>query len=189
MTALCEVDTCTKPAGQGRKCYMHYYRLRYHGTTDDPRKPWPVRFWSHVDKTGDCWIWTGAKDPAGYGRFTPGNGMSGTRFAHRMSWVLATGQDPGLQHVLHRCDNPPCVRPDHLFLGDDKTNHADMATKKRAAWGERHHWAKLSESDVRAIRELLRQGHQQRTIAERFNVHQVTISDIRHRRSWRNLED
>jgi FixJ family two-component response regulator len=96
--------------------------------------------------------------------------------------------DPGSQHVLHRCDNPPCVNPAHLFLGLDKENKADMVAKKRSAWGEASGSAVLSEADVREIRSLIARGVYHRVIAERFGVSKTTVSDIHRKRSWYHLD-
>ncbi|MFD4912850.1 hypothetical protein ACFWNR_06460 [Streptomyces virginiae] len=163
---------------------MHYHRLRYHGSTDRPGRSWEERFWEKVDKTPNCWIWTGARDRAGYGLL---GGNAPMRAAHRLSRLLAVG-NPGDQHVLHRCDNPPCVRPDHLFVGDDATNHADMAAKLRSTWGEKNAHAKLTEGEVRQIRALLAQGMLHREIAGQFGISRGTVSDIHRGRSWKNLD-
>jgi hypothetical protein len=187
MQATCEVEGCEKPKGHGRKCFMHYRRMRYHGSTDDPRRPWLETFWSHVDKSNDCWVWTSSVDRRGYGLF--GATRAPIRAAHRLSWYIATGEDPGTLHVCHHCDNPPCVNPAHLFLGNDAANHADMATKQRSSWGERSGHAKLTEGDVREIRQLAARGVRHAEIAERFSVSRVTVSDIHRRKSWYQLED
>lgn len=92
-------------------------------------RPLADRFWSKVDRSADCWLWTGARTPTGYGAL---HGQE--RLAPRMAWTLSVGPIPmGLQ-VLHRCDNPPCVNPDHLWLGTQQDNMADMIAKGRAAW-------------------------------------------------------
>jgi hypothetical protein len=88
------------------------------------------RFWSKVQKTETCWLWMGARHPhGGYGQFV-GPPIKELR-AHRYSWVLAYGPIPDGLLVCHRCDNPPCVRPDHLFLGTHLDNALDMMAKGR----------------------------------------------------------
>lgn len=85
-------------------------------------------FWARVDKSGDCWEWTGAKKPAGYGAFNA-NGVSHN--AHRYSYALASGPIAPGMFVMHSCDNPSCVNPAHLSLGTPKENTRDMISKKR----------------------------------------------------------
>jgi hypothetical protein len=90
------------------------------------------RFWSKVDKGGDCWVWTASLDRKGYGQIAiTANGSKRPRGAHRVAWELTHGPIPSGLCVCHRCDNPRCVRPDHLFLGTVGDNNRDMWRKGR----------------------------------------------------------
>ena len=99
-----------------------------------PRKYGPTeeRFWSKVDTSGECWIWTACKNNSGYGQFS----LKGRpQLAHRISWMFANGDIPPGLCVLHRCDTPACVRPDHLFLGNHADNMRDRNEKGRQSKG------------------------------------------------------
>jgi hypothetical protein len=96
------------------------------------------RFWARVDRTttpDGCWPWTGGAGGFGYGRLRLGKKKVMT---HRVAWELTNGPIPEGILVLHDCDNPPCCRPDHLFLGDHAANVADRHAKGRTAMGDRH---------------------------------------------------
>ena len=104
-------------------------------------------FWNRVEKTEGCWLWRGSRTTAGYGnvRVGPKN-----KYAHRLAWELTNGAIPNGLHVCHRCDNPPCVRPDHLFLGTGKDNARDSMQKGRHSppphyYGDEHHARKHPE--------------------------------------------
>jgi hypothetical protein len=165
-------------------CFMHQYRVRKFGSTDDPRPDWETRFWAKVQKGPGCWIWTAATDKRGYGMLQG----APIRAVHRLAYLLAYGA-PGDHHVCHRCDNPPCVNPAHLFLGTDADNLADMAAKGRSAWGEKNHHAKLTRDEVQEIRAMSRRGVLQRDIAARFNISRATVGDIIRGRSWAQLPE
>jgi hypothetical protein len=93
-----------------------------------PLRPVEERFWEKVDKTGDCWVWKAHLLYNGYGRFSIN---LKTEYSHRVSWFLEYGEWPKGKHVTHICDNPACVRPDHLVLGTVADNMADRNAKKR----------------------------------------------------------
>lgn len=108
-----------------------------------------ARFWSKVNKSGDCWLWTAATFRRGYGAFW----LDGTqRRAHRVAYELANGPIPDALLVLHTCDNPRCVNPAHLIAGTGDDNMADMVRKGRACRGERNNTAILTAEQVAEAR-------------------------------------
>jgi hypothetical protein len=135
--------------------------------------------------TTKCWFWPRSKDKKGYGRAWNGKNVI---FAHHFMWELSHGEVlPKGQNVLHACDNPACVNPDHLFLGTHAQNMADKAAKGRSNLGERHPLATLTEKEVREIRELARQGMPQREVALKFEIRQNTVSRIVNRVRWKHV--
>lgn len=150
--------------------------------------PWrslEERFWKKVDRRRDedCWHWMGTRIPPwGHGRIMGRDGR--TVLAHRVAWELERGPIPAGLFVCHRCDNPPCVNPAHLFLGTHLDNMQDMARKHRGAIGERNGQAKLSQSQVLEIRDLLRNGLAGTDIADRFGVSKSLVSLIKRGRLW-----
>lgn len=167
------------------------------------------RFWSNVDKNGPtkphmptpCWIWTAGRHDFGYGHFYRKGAAFGTG-AHRVSWEYATGQPPprGL-HVLHHCDNPPCVRPEHLYVGTDRDNRMDALRRgrdntargdangsrtrpDRRARAEGHGNAKLTWAIVDEIRSMYVAGTRQKDIAGKFGVSSATVHAVVHNLRW-----
>ena len=130
-----------------------------------------------------CWVWTGAKNSQGYGIL----GLAGSFWlAHRAAWFMHTGIKPE-QCVCHHCDNPPCVNPDHLFLGTQGDNTRDMERKGRSYHksGELHGRAKLTWDDVNKIRQMHRDGVATRAISRAFPiVSRSVITGIVKNRIW-----
>lgn len=146
-----------------------------------------IRFWARVSKRETCWEWTGPYDGDGYGQFTDGEGRNVR--AHRFSWSLANGPIPAGLKVLHRCDNPPCVNPSHLFLGTDNDNLKDAISKGRLnVVGENNAAAKLCDESVREIRRLCGSGVGQKVVAAKYGVHHDAIHRIVTGRSWKHVE-
>ena len=142
------------------------------------------KFWSKVKKTGGCWNWTGGKFSEGYGAIWI---QGKQKRAHRISWEIHNGKIPKGLLICHSCDNPACVRPIHLFLGTNKDNMQDKAKKGRNVdqWGVKNHAHKLTENQVRTIRELGKTGNLlHRKIGELFNISQPTVTMIINRQRW-----
>lgn len=167
-----------------------------------PRRAIPVedRFWAKVDKNGPipehipeigpCWVWTAGKirPPAlPYGKFWDGtflaSGNPRTVGAHIWSFKTFV-EDPGDRWVLHRCDNPSCVRPSHLFAGSPKDNTEDAAVKLRHYHGGDHHSSKLTEEIVLAIRAS---GDNRAVLAARYGVNWSTVNKIVKRQIWKHV--
>jgi len=128
--------------------------------------------------------------PYGYGRFVLYDSKTQKIkhvLAHRFSWQISNGPIPKSFNVLHKCDNPSCVNPSHLFLGTYLDNAIDRDAKKRGNWhhGEAHYKAILTAEDARNIREQLRVGVKAIRLAEQYNVNRGTISCIKHNQSWK----
>ena len=134
-----------------------------------PRRAVEDRFWEKVDKSGDCWEWTGCRHKQGYGRFHVKTGEPPV-FAHRLSYEMANGPIPDGMHVLHSCDNPSCVNPAHLSLGTHRQNMSESAER-----GRKHSSLRDNLSEVHAMREA---GATQQSIADRFGVSQGAISMV-----------
>lgn len=151
-------------------------------------KPLAARFARFVHRTDDlfgCWLWTGRTAGRGYGYISRGRRREGDAYAHRVAWELAYGPIPDGLWVLHQCDTPHCVRPDHLFLGTHRDNMRDMLAKGRdRLTGERNHRARLTAEQVQTIRHS---DESLRTLATHFGVAIRTIRDVRRRKNWKHV--
>lgn len=150
-----------------------------------------LRFDSHVIRGPNCWIWSGSTSIGGYGSFGwPGKTWKDwkSRRAHRVSYEFYVGPIPPGLDVLHKCDNPPCVRPSHLFLGTDFDNQQDALKKGRRAdaKGIKNGNRKLTEEDVKDIRNF----HplvSERKLASYYGVKKAAIHKIVHRTRWSHV--
>lgn len=190
MEKVCSIKGCTRKAVARTWCRAHWKHWRRwgdpeHYQTEKPRIPAEDRFWPKVAK-GDpdtCWEWTAARDPLGYGffRMEPGEPMWR---AHRVAWHLTNGAIPDGMLICHRCDNPPCCNPAHMFLGTNADNCADRVAKNRSSrkvthFGEASPKAKLTAAQVAEIRERYAAGGvTQRELGEEFGVGQTQVGRI-----------
>jgi hypothetical protein len=158
------------------------------------------KFWSRVDRTDECWNWTRGKDPDGYGVIQ----FRGRQWrAHRVAYILTYGS-AGELFVLHRCDNRGCVRPDHLFLGTNDDNMADMVAKGRSKkgatnpshiaggayqQGEKNGRAKITVEQVLEIRH--RAAHYYRGVytdlSREYGISSATVRDIVKGKRWKHI--
>ena len=152
-----------------------------------------ARFWSKVEFASDCWMWTayrgddGFGKNKGYGRYSYSYTQS---LAHRFVWVTINGPIPKGLCVLHHCDNPGCVNPEHLFLGTHTDNMADMIAKgrKKTCNGERHLYAKLTEAGILDMRRRYAKGDiAQRELAVEYGVVQSAISMAINGVNWKRV--
>jgi len=173
------------------KAYKAHYRE--HGR--QPILSTAERLWPKVDKNGPtpehvahlgpCWVWTGTAHLGfGYGLI---HHKGRNQPTHRVSWQLEIGPIPDDLCVLHKCDNPPCVRPSHLFLGTRAENIADKTAKGRQDKGVQIHFARLNPDKVREARAMFASGSLHREIAERFGVHPATITYLLNGKTWRHV--
>lgn len=161
--------------------------------TDPDRLIWPntigdmvARFWSLVDRSATsrdgCWEWQGhiGTTRGGYGRYR----HQGQRWrAHRVAYALAHCLEPGQMQIMHKCNNPACCRPSHLYAGTDADNNRDRQLAGTQAMSA----AVLAESDVINIRAMIDAGTTQQAIADQYGVHRTTIGDIATGRTWAHI--
>lgn len=152
-----------------------------------PVTPMEDRFWAKVKKTkSGCWLFISAKGGGAYGMLSVPKGEE--FLAHRISWTLHNGPVPEDMFVLHMCDVPKCVNPDHLFLGTHQDNSDDKLSKGRHCFGETSPISPFDNETILRIRkEYSGGGISQLKLANRYGVHQTAISAIVRRATWKHV--
>lgn len=201
----CSIADCPTTAYARGWCQKHYTRWK---RTGDPEKvihayrepphlvrPKRDRWEERVDKSGDCWIWIGARTSHGYGQLRTGN-PGRVEMAHRLAWEFYRGPISAGMDICHRCDNPPCVNPDHLFPGNAEANARDMVAKGRKKGGSPkgvshpmptgNSW-KLNSEIVLEIRRRAEGGESYASISRSFDLTAAMVSRIVRRLSWRRV--
>lgn len=145
------------------------------------------RFWSKVNKTDNCWLWQGGISNR-YGQIKISKSRKQIS-VHRYSYELHYGIISNNLFVCHKCDNPLCVRPDHLFLGTYLENIQDMLDKKRHNYGSKHSMSKLNENDIIEIKLALQNPYCgiNKDLANKYNVNHRTISNIKLNKNWKHV--
>lgn len=152
--------------------------------------PTKERFWAQVEKPPDgqgCWLWRGYLTYQGYGKFSIRvNEKWQTTPAHRFSHEEVNGPILDDRFVLHHCDVPACVNPDHLYLGTQADNMADKVRRSRQARGAKNGNSVLTEEEVDIIRERLIAGEKQKNIAKDLNISKNVVSAIKFNKIWKH---
>lgn len=194
---------CNECGKEVSKWFSGSKNKRHHFCDNECYHKWKAdrhtRFWENVDKSGECWVWTAHRDRDGYGRFAVNGKPWG---AHRFAYFLTHGDIPKGHPVCHKCDNPPCVRPDHLFAASNVVNIADRTQKGRSAsgeksWrrnhpetarGEKNPAAHLTPEQVIEIRKRYAVGGITQThLAKEYGVACATINVAVNRKTWSHL--
>lgn len=188
---MCDVNGCDKKVLARKLCSMHYCRLTTKGSTDDPDRSKSMidRFWQKVDKIEEdqCWNWKAQKTKQGYGRFRSHIGS----LAHRYSWVIHNRELEDYETwenkyvIMHSCDNPSCVNPNHLSLGTSKLNAMDRDAKKRHKTnprkGEKNSLSTITNETAKMV--YITKGKHQ-DIADTYDVSLHIVRDIKCGRRW-----
>lgn len=151
-------------------------------------------FEKHVIRQEECWDWKGPLDKGGYSIMSCKRQLGSDR-GHRASWIIYKGNIPKDKVVCHKCDNPICTNPEHLWLGTQKQNNDDKIKKGRAIYtkpplkkGIENGASKLKEDQVKEIKELLKTDMSQSEIGKKFDVSKTTIYRIKHGKNWSHIE-
>jgi len=189
----CRQEDCGGKVVAHGYCNKHYLRIKKYGSPDGGLRSHATleqRFWRMVEKAEGCWLWAGGKRPNGYGQISEGGKGSRSLSAHRLSYELHHGPIPPGLVVMHSCDNPSCVNPDHLSVGTYKENTQDMIAKGRkrtvAPLGAENGKSILSVADVVYIRANGHKSHAQ--LGREIGVSPNCVRGVRTGRTWSHVK-
>lgn len=187
---ICSIDGCNNKHLAKGFCNSHYLRSK-RGKNLELKSCYQMdikeRLFSFINMNSNgCWDWIGAKNKKGYGCLSYKNK---TTIAHRLSYLLFIGEIPKDLHVLHRCDNPKCINPNHLFLGTDLDNSNDKISKGRfvCSYGKDNGNSKLTDEQVVDIKIKIKKGLSFASISRTYEVSETTIAYIAKNKSWRHI--
>lgn len=191
---ICSVAGCGGNVDAKGLCRKHYQRFKKHGSPDDnghSHAPVEERFWRYVHKTDGCWLWTGgSKNQKGYGQIGLGGKGAKHVLVHRLSYTMHKGEIPDGMLVMHSCDNPSCVNPEHLSVGTQSQNILEAFAKGRKnavpphVFGEACGASKISEAVAISI---LASKEPTKVLMERFGVSKSIIQRLRAGHTWKHL--
>jgi hypothetical protein len=200
LTRKCSIEHCEKKHKSRGWCDKHYYRWRVNGSplsisrrenvafSDVSEVDFAVRFWSLATLTADatrCWLWGHTTTKAGYGQVQIAHSR---HYAHRIAWQLANGRPANASlEILHSCDTPQCVNPEHLQEGTHADNLNEASARDRMQKGADRHNTSLTDETVREIRQALANGKTGQWVSQTYNIAPMTVSKIKHRQTWKHV--
>lgn len=163
---------------------------------DDMWEPWRESIRARLDSKSEvlesgCIEWRGAKLPKGYGQLRLSHPIRKLETVHRLAWIMQSGDIPAGLDVCHRCDNPSCLNPAHLFLGTRKQNMEDMVAKGRSPYspGEKSGKAKITEADVVEMGKMRSYGLSLKDIGATYRLHPSHVSRIMSGARWAHMKE
>jgi hypothetical protein len=184
----CAVAGCERPYYAKHYCRLHWERSYFNGAPIVrvvlPGTPAAERLEFYSERSGKCLVYTGHLDRYGYGQITIDGQM---RTVHRLAYELAHGPIPKGLVVRHKCDNRPCIDPDHLEVGTNKDNSEDQVKRGRTTKGSKNGEAKLTEAQVVEILAALDGGALAIHLAKEYGVGNSAIGRIRRREAWKHV--
>lgn len=193
MSETCCVDGCSGVVSARGMCTTHYMRLRRAGLLPigtRARGSVEERLFRHIEKTDACWLWQGRLVGKGYGSIGLGGAGAKQKLVHRLSYEIHKGQIPEGMVVMHKCDNPRCVNPDHLEAGTQSQNIKDAFARGRkinlpsGLKGEDHGASKLTSDQVLSIRASSLSLNE---LSALYGVSRSAIERVRYRKTWRHI--